>query len=104
MRAVHLFLSLRDPRDTKWRGATHISQVAAVSHPIAKEEAMVWCFVTLSALAALLSLAALSVRSLRLHLPRLRPTQLLRGCLAACLLLAALLFAGLALLAGPWLP
>jgi len=58
----------------------------------------------MGALAALMSLAVLSARPIRVHLPHLRPTQLLRGCLAACLLLAALLFAGLALLAGSWLP
>ncbi len=59
---------------------------------------MLWCFGSVAVLMALLGVAALTVRPLRLA-GQIHPLQLLRGCLALVCLLMALGLAGMGLLA-----
>jgi hypothetical protein len=65
---------------------------------------MEWCLFGLALLVGLLALAVLLARPSRLALPQVSPGALLRGCLAAPLLLVAALLAGGALLAAGWRP
>ncbi len=57
---------------------------------------MIWCFLSGATVFALLGASALSFDPRRVRVPRLAPGRLLRGCLAASLLLIAALFACLA--------
>lgn len=57
---------------------------------------MVWCFVSGATVFALLGVSAITFDPRRVRRPRLAPLRLLRGCLAASLLLIAALFACLA--------
>jgi hypothetical protein len=57
---------------------------------------MIWCLISMAIVAALLALAALTMRLPRPDLSQVRPGRVLRGCVALLLVLAA---AGLAVLA-----
>ncbi len=57
---------------------------------------MVWCFLSGATVLTLLGASAITVDPRRVRMPRLAPGRLLRGCLAAILLLIAALFACLA--------
>jgi hypothetical protein len=65
-----------------------------------KEMTMIWCLISMAILAALLALAALTVRVPRPELSEIHPGRALRGCVAVLLLLVALGLAGLALMVG----
>ncbi|MFN8570030.1 MAG: hypothetical protein U0Z44_21395 [Kouleothrix sp.] len=58
----------------------------------------IWCLFGMAALAALTALAALLFRPSRMHMPRLRPSRLLRGCIVLTCLLMALTLGLIALL------
>lgn len=58
---------------------------------------MIWCLMSGAVAALLLGLLALTLRLPRIDPRRLRPVQLLRGCLALVCLLFALMLVGLTL-------
>jgi len=60
---------------------------------------MVWCMTTLALLSLSMALLTLNLPIRRLRLPRIRPGQLLRGCIASLLITIAVILALVA-----WLP
>jgi len=63
-----------------------------------KEEAMVWCLISLAIPVMLLGIMTLTAHPIRRNRPLLGVGQLMRGCLAVLCLLVVISLVGLALL------